>query len=160
MSIPVCRAVVFLKGLWQCLSEQKWRAWFQSQVSLVCLFVIYSDHWRYQGINSPVNTDKNPDLAHTMPVSSINKLKIFCPTYLFSFWPSVRQWWKADSLTPSFEFRYLCFIRLTGLVCKNVISCPCSSGSYDFPICQWYKTEFLRIQSGWWWLVEDLQEQF
>lgn len=42
----------------------------------------------YQGINSPVNTDKNPDLAHTMPVSSINKLKICCLTYLFSFWPS------------------------------------------------------------------------
>lgn len=88
MSIPVCRAAVFLNGLWQCLSEQKWRAWFQGQVSLVCFFVIYSDHWRYQDINSPVNTDKNPDLAHTMPVSSINKLKICCPIYLFSFWPS------------------------------------------------------------------------
>lgn len=41
-----------------------------------------------QGINSLVNTDQNPHLTRYMPVSLIDRLKICCPTYLFSFRPS------------------------------------------------------------------------
>lgn len=79
-----------------------------------------------------MNTDQNPDITYTVPASLINKIKICCPTYLFSFWTSVRQWWKVDSLTPSFEFRYLCFIRHSNLVCTIVINCPHSLGARIF----------------------------
>lgn len=99
-----------------------------SQSGLICLFVCYSPSplnvTRYK--QSSEHRSKSRSCTHCAGVHNQWAKDLLSHLSVFILTIRVRQWWKADSLTPSFEFRYLRFIRQSGLVCTNIINCLCS----------------------------------
>lgn len=124
-----------------------------SQSGLICLFVCYSPSSfnviRYK--QSSEHRSKSRSCTHCAGVHNQWAKDLLSHLSVFILTIRVRQWWKADSLTPCFEFRYLRFIRRSGFVCTNVINCPCSLR----PMISVCRLASLEIQSGWWRLLGD-----